>query len=225
MLLGADSIEKLKNAHVAVFGIGGVGGFTVEALARAGVGKLTLIDGDTVCVTNINRQIIANHNTIGQPKATLMQSRIKEINPMAEVVALDLFYLEESQVDLSQFDYIVDAVDTVTAKLLLAQKATELGVPIISSMGAANKLDPTKFVVTDIYKTSMCPLAKVMRKELRARGVKKLKVVYSTEQPLTPIEDETLPKGNRRQLPGSVSFVPPVAGLVVAGEVVKDLAR
>ena len=241
LLFGKEAMEKLANSRVAVFGIGGVGGYTVEALMRSGIGKLDLIDDDKVCLTNLNRQIIATRSTIGKYKVDVMRDRILDINPKAEVNVHKCFYLPETrdEFDFSQYDYVVDAVDTVTAKIQLVMEAREAGVPIISSMGAGNKLDPTAFQVADIYKTSVCPLAKVMRRELRKRGIKKLKVVYSTEPPIEPKETEELscknhcvcPPGTarkctvRRQIPGSTAFVPSVVGLIIAGEVVKDLIK
>lgn len=226
LLLGHESVERLSDACVAVFGVGGVGGYTVEALARSGVGKFVLTDNDQVCITNINRQIIATHKTIGRDKVDVMKERILEINPHAFVEVHKCFFLPEcaEEFDFSSYDYVVDAVDTVTAKIELIIRAKQAGVPIISSMGAGNKLDPTKFEVTDIYQTSICPLAKVMRKELRKRGVEALKVVYSTEEALKPLplpEEEA--QDGKRRTPGSVAFVPSVAGLIVAGEVIKDL--
>ena len=234
-------MDRLYHARVAVFGIGGVGGYTVEALARSGVGALDLIDDDRVCLTNINRQIFATHKTVGQYKVDVAQQRILEINPHAVVRTFKTFYTPETapQFDFSQYDYVVDAIDTVTGKLELVEQAEKAGVPIISCMGAGNKMDPSAFEVADIYETSVCPLARVMRQELRKRGIKKLKVVYSKEPPLTPIDDMAIscrahcicPPGTarkctqRRQVPGSNAFVPSVAGLIVAGEVVKDLAR
>ena len=240
MILGKDAMEKLAKSSVAIFGIGGVGGAAAEALARSGVGKFALCDDDTVCLTNINRQVIATHKTLGRDKIEVMSERIKEINPKAEVSGIHCFYGRDTagDVDLSKYDYIIDAVDTVTAKLLLVEGAQEVCVPIISCMGTGNKLDPTRLEVTDIYKTSVCPLAKVMRKELRVRGIKRLKVVYSKEQPIVPSNDEHLsckhncicpPESARhcekkRAVPGSVACVPPVAGIIMAGEVVRDLA-
>lgn len=240
LLFGKDGMEKLKNAKVAVFGIGGVGGYTVEALARSGVGSIDIIDDDKVCLTNINRQIIATRKTVGRYKVEVMKERILEINPEAVVNAYQCFYSAETadQFDFSKYEYIVDAIDTVSAKIEMVLRAQEKDVPIISCMGAGNKLDPTRFEVTDIYKTSVCPLAKVMRRELKARGVKKLKVVYSQELVRKPIEDMAIsckthcvcPPGTvrkctiRRQVPGSNSFVPSVAGLIIAGEVIKDLS-
>lgn len=240
LLLGKEAMEKLKNSTVAVFGIGGVGGYVVEALARSGVGGFAIFDDDKVCLTNINRQIIATRKTIGKKKVDVMAERILDINPKAKVETHATFYLPENadEFDLGKYDYVVDAIDTVTAKLELIVRAKAANVPIMSSMGAGNKLNPTMLEVADIYKTSMDPLAKVMRHELKKRGVKKLKVVYSKEQPITPIDDEEMsckrncvcPPGSerkctdRRAIPGSVSFVPSVAGLIIASEVVKDLA-
>lgn len=215
LLLGAEGVEKLRRATVAVFGIGGVGGYVVEALARSGVGRLHLIDHDTVSVSNLNRQIIATVNTIGRYKVDAAKERVMEINPEAEVCTHKTFYMPETEgeFDFAGFDYVVDAIDTVTGKLALIMQAERAGVPVISSMGAGNKLDASAFEVADIYQTSVCPLAKVMRRELKKRGVRKLKVVYSKEQPVT----------NSRP-PGSNAFVPAAAGLILAGEVVKDLA-
>ena len=239
LLLGQEGMEKLFQARVAVFGIGGVGGYTVEALARSGVGTLDLIDDDRICLTNLNRQIFATHKTVGQYKVDIAQQRILEINPKAVVHTYKTFYAPQTaeQFDFSQYDYVVDAIDTVTGKLELVEQAEKAGVPIISSMGAGNKMDPTAFEVADIYETSVCPLARVMRKELKKRGIKKLKVVYSKEPPMTPIDDMAIscrtncicPPGTarkctqRRQVPGSNAFVPSVVGLIIAGEVVKDL--
>lgn len=232
-------MERLYHARVAVFGIGGVGGYTVEALARSGIGTLDLIDDDRVCLTNLNRQILATRKTVGQYKVDVAEQRIREINPNAFVHTYKTFYAPQTaeQFDFSQFDYVVDAIDTVTAKLKLVEQAQKAGVPIISCMGAGNKVDPTAFEVADIYKTSVCPLARIMRRELRKRGIQKLKVVYSKEPAITPIEDMSIscrthcicPPGTarkctqRRQVPGSNAFVPAAAGLVLAGEVVKDL--
>ncbi len=227
MLIGSEAFEKLQNSHVAVFGVGGVGGFAVEALARAGVGKLTLIDRDIVDISNTNRQLIALSSTIGKPKSEVMKQRVLDINPEAEVTAIVEFYTTETVhlFDLSQFDYIVDAIDTVTGKLHLVQRAMEAKVPIICSMGAGNKLDPTRFEVADIDKTRDCPLARAMRKELGKRGIKHLKVVYSRELPMKPIYEECKEEFmHRRQIPASISFVPPVAGFILAGEVIKDIA-
>lgn len=215
-LIGNANLEKLKNARVAVFGIGGVGGYVVEALARAGVYNIDIIDNDTVSVTNINRQIIATHSSIGKQKTEVMKARVLDINPNANVNVFNTFFMPEnsSQFDFSIYDYIIDAVDTVTAKIELVMKANDSNVPIISSMGTGNKLDPTAFLVSDIYKTSVCPLAKVMRYELKKRGIKKLKVIYSKEQPI---------KNNNDRTPASISFVPPTAGLIIASEVIKDI--
>ena len=232
-------MDRLAQCRVAVFGIGGVGGYTAEALARSGIGEIDLIDSDTVSLTNLNRQIIALRSTIGKYKVDVMKERILDINPDIKVHVHKCFYLPETkdEFDFSQYDYVVDAVDTVTAKLQLVEEANAAGVPVISSMGAGNKLDASAFRVADIYKTKVCPLAKVMRRELKKRGVKKLKVVYSEEQPIRPIEDMAIscrshcicPPGaahkctERRDIPGSVAFVPSVAGLIIAGEVIKDL--
>lgn len=229
LLLGTDGMERMAHARVAVFGIGGVGGYTVEALVRSGVGAVDLIDSDTVSLTNLNRQIIATQSTIGRYKVDVMRERILDINPDCKVEVYRCFYLPENahEFDFSQYDYIVDAVDTVSAKLQLVMEAQKYHVPIISSMGAGNKLHPELFEVADIYKTSVCPLAKVMRHELKKRGVKKLKVVYSKEQAIQPIVNgklqEELGKG-KRSIPGSTAFVPSVAGLMIAAEVVKDIA-
>lgn len=229
-LLGADAMTKLDNAHVAVFGIGGVGGHAVDALVRSGIAEITIVDSDEVAESNINRQLIATTKTVGRKKVEVMKERLLEINPDVQVHIYDCFFLPETreQFDFTKYDYVIDAVDTVTAKLALVEACKEADVPIISSMGAGNKLDPTAFEVTDIYKTSVCPLAKVMRKELKARGIKHLKVVYSKEIPLEPIEDAAFvsdEKRARRATPGSIAFVPSVAGLILAGEVVKDIAR
>lgn len=239
LLLGPDALKKLADSKVAVFGIGGVGSFVVEGLVRCGIGKLVLIDDDCVCLTNINRQIHATRRTVGKPKVEVMRDRILDINPEVEVSMFQKFYLPETADEMisADYDYIVDAIDTVTAKIDLVVKANERGIPIISSMGTGNKLDPTKLEVADIYSTTIDPLAKVVRKELRKRGIPSLKVVYSTEGPIKPIETEqsscrmgcVCPKGTtrkctiRHQIPGSVSFVPSVAGLIIAGEVIKDL--
>lgn len=223
LLFGREAMQKLESSHVAVFGIGGVGGHAAEALARSGIGALDLIDNDTVSLSNLNRQIVALRSTVGRYKADVMKERIQDINPEAKVRALRLFYLPETadELDLGKYDYIVDAVDTVTAKLELAVRAKAAGVPLISCMGAGNKLDPTAFTVTDISKTSVCPLARVMRRELKKRGITSLKVVYSTEPARTPLPCE---EGDaRRAVPGSVAFVPSVAGLIAAGEVIRDL--
>lgn len=227
LLIGEDGIEKLNNAKVAVFGVGGVGGYVVEALARSGVGSFVLVDKDDVSVSNINRQIIALQSTVGRYKVDVMRDRILDINPQAKVEVHRTFFLPDNsaEFDFSQYTYVVDAVDTVTAKLEIIMKAKEVGVPVISSMGAGNKLDPTAFKVSDIYKTNVCPLAKVMRRELKARGVKKLKVVYSEEQPMSPDTSKLQSPEEKKRIPGSVAFVPSVVGLIIAGEVVKDIAN
>ncbi len=226
LLFGKDGIKKLATSRVAVFGVGGVGGYAVEALARAGLGAIDLIDSDKVSVSNINRQIIATHKTVGKYKVDVMAERVADINPNIKVRAFRTFYLTETEeeFDFKNYDYIIDAVDTVTAKIAIVVNADKANTPIISSMGAGNKLDPTAFEVADIYETSVCPLAKVMRYELKRRGIKKLKVVYSKEKPIKPI---TLTEGGdlRKAVPGSVSFVPSIAGLIIAGEVIKDLAE
>lgn len=227
MLLGEAAIERLANARVAIFGVGGVGGYLAEALARAGVGALDLIDNDTVSVSNINRQIIALRSTVGRLKVEVMAERIRDINPDCRVRALPLFYLPEQadQFDFSQYDYIADAIDTVSAKIDLAVRAHEAGIPIISAMGAGNKLDAAAFEVADLSKTSVCPLARVMRIELRKRGINHMKVVYSKEEPRTPLGGQTANESTpRRATPGSVSFVPGAAGLIMAGEIIKDLS-
>lgn len=226
MLLGEEAVERCKKASVAVFGLGGVGSFTAEALARSGVGRLTLIDNDVVTKSNINRQLIALQNTVGERKTELMRQRIFDINPEAEVICYPAFFGEETKNEIfsKPFDYIVDAIDTVSSKLLLIQTAKDENIPIISSMGAANKLDPTRFRVTDIYQTAMDPLAKVMRRELKKCGISKLKVVCSDEPPLTPVLDLGERKNNR-PAPASVAWVPSVAGLILAGEVIKDLIK
>lgn len=225
LLLGCEAVSKLNKSRVAVFGIGGVGGYIVEALARAGVGELDLIDADDVSLSNINRQIIALHSTIGKSKAEVAATRAADINPNIKVNIKNIFYLPENkeQFDFKKYDYIADAVDTVAAKISLAEEAFKAGVPIISAMGAGNKLDATAFKVADIAKTSVCPLAKVMRQELRKRGINHLKVVYSEEKPLAPLASEE--QNGKRQTPGSVSFVPPVVGLIMAGEIIKDLLK
>lgn len=239
LLLGGEAMKKLSESRVAVFGVGGVGGYACEALVRSGVGHFDLIDDDKVCLTNLNRQIIATRKTVGKYKTDVMKERMLEINPEVDVTIHKCFFLPENadEFPFSEYAYVIDAVDTVTAKLELVMKCRELNVPIISSMGAGNKLDASAFRVADIYKTKMCPLAKVMRRELKKRGVKKLKVVYSEEKPTRPIEDMSVscrancicPPGaahkctERRAIPGSVAFVPSVAGLIIAGEVVKDL--
>lgn len=223
LLLGKEGMEKLRNSRVAVFGIGGVGGHAAEALARSGIGALDLIDSDVVSVTNINRQIIATLDNVRRYKVDVMKERIAVINPEAQVTAYRKFFLPENsdEFDFTQYDYIVDAVDTVSAKIELVMKAQVAGVPVICSMGAGNKLDPTAFEVADIYETSVCPLARVMRTELRKRGVKRLKVVYSKEPPITPLPSEE--ECGKRTVPGSMAFVPSAAGLIIAGEVVRDL--
>lgn len=231
LLLGAKAIERLAAARVAVFGVGGVGGYAAEALVRSGVGSIDLIDNDTVSESNINRQIIALHSTIGQYKAEVAKARMLDINPAVKVNALNMFYTPEtaSQLDFTQYDYVVDAIDTVTGKIELVMNAHKCGVPIICSMGAGNKLDPTAFEVADIYSTSVCPLARVMRTELKKRGIKRLKVVYSKEKPIAPSAEavervranEALE--SKKQPPGSSAFVPSVVGLIIAAEVVKDL--
>ena len=215
-LIGPDAMKKLKASHVAIFGIGGVGGYVAEALARSGVFKLDLIDKDNVDLTNLNRQIIALHSTVGRPKVEVMKERILDINPKAQVKTFQCFYLPETreQFDFSEYDYVVDAVDTVTAKLALISQAKEAGVPIICSMGAGNKLDPTLFEVVDISKTSVCPLARVIRQECKKRGIKDVKVVYSKEKPVI-----------RDTVPASCAFVPSVAGLIIASQVIKDLLK
>lgn len=223
-LIGKEGLEKLKNARVAVFGVGGVGGYVVEALARSGVGEIDLIDSDKVSVSNINRQIIALHSTVGRYKTEVMAERIKDINPNAKVNVFNLFYLPETaeKFDFAAYDYVVDAVDTVSAKLSIVERAYQVKIPVISSMGAGNKLNPTDFEIADIYQTSVCPLAKVMRRELKKRGVEKLKVIYSQEEPKSEgIADEE--RGKRS--PASIAFVPSVAGLIIASEVVKDLIK
>ena len=229
-LLGADGMERLQAAHVAVFGIGGVGGHATDALARSGIGEITIVDSDDVAESNINRQLIANTKTVGRKKVDVMEEHLHLINPEVKVNKHCCFFLPETEqeFDFSSYDYVIDAVDTVTAKLALVEACQKAGVPIISSMGAGNKLDPTAFEVADINKTSVCPLAKVMRKELKNRGIKKLKVVYSKEIPLEPVVDENFVSDevrSRRATPGSIAFVPSVAGLILAGEVVKDIAK
>lgn len=241
LIFGKEAMDKLKGARVAVFGVGGVGGYTVEALARSGVGAIDIIDDDKVCLTNINRQIIATTKTVGKYKVDVAKERIEDINPDCKVTAFKTFYMPETadQFDFTQYDYVVDAIDTVTGKIALIENAKKAGTPIISSMGAGNKVDPTAFEVTDIYKTSVCPLAKVMRYELKRRGIRKLKVVYSKEKPIPPVDDMDIscrqhcicPPGTerkctqRRQVPGSTAFVPSVAGLIIAGEVIKDITE
>jgi tRNA threonylcarbamoyladenosine dehydratase len=239
LLMGKCALETLSGARVIVFGIGGVGGFTVEALARAGVGAIEIVDDDKVCLTNLNRQIIALHSTIGKYKVDVMADRIHDINPCCEVVKHQCFFLPETagQFDFTKYGYVIDAVDTVAAKISIIEKAKEAGVPVISCMGAGNKLDPTLFRVADIAKTSVCPLARVMRQELKRRGITDVKVLYSVEKPVEPVDDMSTscrthclcPPGaahkctERRAIPGSTSFVPSVAGLMIAGEVIKDI--
>ena len=239
LIFGAEAMEKLRNSRVAVFGMGGVGGYTVEALARSGVGELDLIDDDKVCLTNINRQIIATRKTVGQYKVDVAAERVHDIDPNIVVNTYKTFYTPETaeQFDFTKYDYVVDAIDTVTGKIALVMNAKKAKTPIICSMGAGNKVDPTAFEVTDIFKTSVDPLARVMRIELKKRGIRKLKVVYSKEVPLTPVDDMAIsckthcicPPGTarkctqRRQVPGSNAFVPSVVGLIIAGEVIKDL--
>ena len=224
LLIGKEGIEKLNKSKVAVFGIGGVGSYVVEGLARAGIGNFILVDKDIVDLTNINRQIIATHKTIGIPKVEVARERILDINPDAKVEIYQEFFMPDSKEILDNtVSYVVDAVDTVTAKIELVVRAKKLNIPIISSMGTGNKLDSTKFEVTDIYKTSICPLAKVMRKELKVRGIDSLKVVYSKEEPIKPEKINELENETKKQVPGSISFVPSVAGLIVAGEVIKDI--
>jgi tRNA A37 threonylcarbamoyladenosine dehydratase len=241
LLIGKEAMEKLKKSTVAIFGIGGVGSYTAEALARCNIGKVVLIDDDVICLTNINRQLHATTKTVGKPKVDVMAERMKEINPKMEIVTYKKFYSNETAEELlsKEYDYVVDAIDTVSGKIDMVVRCNEMGIPIISSMGAGNKLDPTGFEVTDIFKTSVCPLAKVMRYELRKRGIKKLKVVCSKEIPLKPEEDGAAsckfncicPPGterkctDRRAIPGSISFVPSVVGLIMASEIVKDLIK
>ena len=235
LLIGTEAIEKLNKAKVAIFGIGGVGTFVVEGLVRAGIEKFILIDDDKICITNLNRQLIATHKTIGKYKVEVAKERILEINPNAKVEIYQEFFMPDSKELLDDtVDYIIDCVDTVTAKIELVVRANKLNIPIISSMGTGNKLDPTKFEVADIYKTSVCPLAKVMRKELRSRNIKELKVVYSKEEPIkidqTIVNDCTSSQEERKgthkkQIPGSISFVPSVAGLIISGEVIKDIIK
>lgn len=238
LLLGEEAMQKLAQSRVAVFGIGGVGGYVVEALARSGIGALDLVDHDKVCLSNLNRQIIATQKTVGRYKTDVMQERILEINPACRVEVYPCFYLPETkdQFSFEDYDYVVDAIDTVTGKIQLVLQAQEAGVPVISSMGAGNKLDPAAFQVADIYETSVCPLARVMRRELKKRNVKHLKVVYSREEPRKPeraedgmaLQEESagaeFQSAKRREAPGSTAFVPPVVGLIIASEVVKDLA-
>lgn len=224
LLLGEEGVAKLKNSRVAVFGVGGVGGYVVEALARSGVGAIDLIDKDVVSISNINRQIIALHSTVGRPKTEVMAERIQDINPDIRVHTHNVFYLPETaaQFDFSQYDYVVDAIDTVAGKIALIEHAKNAGVPVISSMGAGNKLDPTAFEVADIAKTSVCPLARVMRRELKKRGIEHVKVVYSKEEPLPTKETD---EETGKAVAGSIAFVPSVVGLIIAGEVIKDLVK
>ena len=224
LLIGEEGINKLKEAKVAIFGIGGVGSFVVEGLVRAGVYNFILVDNDDISLTNLNRQIHATHKTIGKSKVEVMQERILEINPDAKVDIFKTFYMPDSKEKIldESVDYIVDAIDTITAKIELVMEANRLNIPIISSMGTGNKLDPTRFEITDINKTSVCPLAKVMRKELKLRGIKKLKVLYSKEEPIKVSASE---ENGKKNVPGSISFVPSVAGLIIAGEVIKDLIK
>ena len=221
LLIGSENIEKLKGKHIAVFGIGGVGGYVAEALARCAVGTLSLFDNDTVSESNINRQIIALKSTVGKYKTEVMKERILDINPDANVICNNVFFMPDNsdKFDFTEYDYVIDAIDTVTGKIEIIKKATENNIPVISSMGTGNKLDASKFEICDIYKTSVCPLAKVMRYELKKRGIKKLKVLYSKEE---PIKVKSVVEG-KRQVPGSVSFVPSVAGLLIAGEVIRDI--
>ena len=223
-LIGKENLDKLKKSKIAVFGIGGVGSFVVEGLARAGIGKLILVDKDEISISNINRQIHATYETIGKDKVEVMKQRILSINPEIEVKAWKEFFMPECNLPIMEedVDYIVDAIDTVSAKIALIELAKKMNIPIISAMGTGNKLDPTKFEITDIYKTTICPLAKVMRKELRKRGIDKLKVIYSKEEPIKLEESE---KENGKVIPGSISFVPSVAGLMIAGEVIKDIIK
>lgn len=223
LLLGEEALEKLRSARVALFGIGGVGSFAAEALARGGVGHITLVDGDTVSITNINRQLIALHSTVGKEKTAVMAERIVDISPETKVETYPVVYGTENRdlLDFSTYDYVIDAIDTVTSKLILIEEAKKAGVPVISCMGTGNKFHPERFEVTDISKTSVCPLAKVMRKELKVRGIKNVKVVYSKEEPQKPAESK---ETGKRQIPGSLSFVPPVAGLLLAGEVIRHIA-
>lgn len=224
LLIGTEGIEKLRNSRVAIFGIGGVGGYVVEALIRSGLGSIDLIDNDTVALTNINRQIIATQKTIGMLKIDAAEERIKEINPETTVTKHNLFFMPETNFDFSKYDYVIDAIDTVAGKLEIIERAKNAGVPVISSMGAGNKMHPEKFEIADISKTSVCPLAKVIRQELKKRKIKKVKVVYSKEIPIKPAKSEE--QGNtKRQIPGSNAFVPSAVGLIIAGEVIRDLLK
>ncbi len=222
ILIGKDSLKKLKDCRVAVFGVGGVGSYVVEALARSGVGSIDLFDNDTVSPSNINRQIIALHSTVGMPKTTVAHNRLKDINPDIKIKENNMFVLPSNidEIDFSLYDYIVDAIDTVSGKLAIIEKATTENIPVISSMGTGNKTDPTKFEIEDIYKTSVCPLARVMRHELKKRGIKKLKVLFSKEEPVKPKTAES-----EKPVPASIAFVPSVAGLIIAGEVIKDIIK
>lgn len=225
MLIGSDALKRLGASAVAVFGVGGVGGGVVEALVRGGVGRIDLIDNDTVSKSNINRQLAATHSTVGMLKTEAAKRRISEINPDCEVNIFNIFILPENidKFDFTPYDYVVDAIDTVSGKIAIIESCSKQKIPVISSMGTGNKLDPTKFEITDIYKTSVCPLARVMRTEMKKRGIKKLKVLYSKEEPLKPVITETTERG--KGVPGSVSFVPPVAGMIIGGEVIKDLIK
>lgn len=227
LLLGDEGLERLKNARVAVFGVGGVGGFVIEALVRSGIGAIDLIDSDTVDISNLNRQIIATHSSLGRLKTEVMRERIADINPDCQVTVHNCFYLPETedQFDFKEYDYVVDAIDTVTGKISLVMKAQEAGTPIICSMGAGNKLNPVQFEIADIYQTSVCPLARVMRQELKKRGVKKLKVVYSKERPVEHKFKLENKENANKPTPGSIAFAPSVAGLLIASEVVKDLCQ
>lgn len=225
LLIGEEKLQQLQNSHVLVFGVGGVGGYVVEALVRSGIGHITIVDNDAVSLTNLNRQIIATRETIGKKKVEVMKERILSINPDCLVTGLEMFYLPENAdtIDLTKYDYVVDAIDTITSKIELAMRCEKLNVPLISSMGTGNKLNPAMLEVSDIYKTSVCPLAKVMRKELKTRGVKHLKVVYSKELPIKPRQSNE--PTNKRTVPGSSAFVPSSAGLLIASEVIKDLLK
>lgn len=225
ILIGSKALEVLKNSRVAIFGVGGVGGYAVEALVRGGIGALDFIDNDVVSLTNLNRQIIALHSTLGKSKVEVMKERAIDINPEVKIITHNCFYLPENagQFDFKKYDYVVDAVDTVSAKIALVEQANKAGTPIISAMGAGNKLNPSEFEITDISKTTVCPLAKIMRKELKKRGINHLKVVYSKELPLKPLATDE--QSNKRQTAGSISFVPPVVGLLMASEVIKDLLK
>ena len=225
MILGSNSTDVLEGKNVILFGLGGVGSYTAEALARSGIGRLTIVDNDTVSVTNLNRQLCALHSTVGLPKVDVVKARILDINPDCSVTAVQKFYLPEnsSEFSLESYDYIADAIDTVSAKIDLAVKSQELGIPLISCMGTGNKLDPARFTVSDIFKTSGCPLCRVMRNELKKRGVKKLNVVWSPEEPVKPLQTDE--NSGKRQTPASLPFVPPVAGMIMAGKIITDLAR